>query len=207
MGGRGGAGVTAGSRRETPMPPPPPARRSLECPTAAPRPLRGGVRATRPRASSACDRLPAARLTSDPARVCVRPGACPPRPPRSSVRAPGGGGEAAASLPLRHPAAPAGSSAYSPPLGKQINKGGESPAVRGPVRSRVCFGGMTVHLTPRNQVHGQQVCSECKLASFLPAGLEHAPGRGWEHTRVASVTTLTALNLLPLDYYRNRPDK
>lgn len=72
-----------------------------------------------------------------------------------------------------------------------------------------------MHLAPRNQVRGQQVCSECKLASFLPAGLEHAPGRGWEHkyplffvdTRVASVSTLTALNLLPLDYYRNRPDK
>lgn len=83
--------------------------------------------ATRPRGSKACDRLPAAPLPSDPARV---------RAPRVSARLPARAlrpaaayahrgvtaGKAAARLPLRHPAALAGSTAYFLSLGLKKKK-------------------------------------------------------------------------------------
>lgn len=162
------------------------ARQSPACPTRARSPseavsVRRVPAAAARVARRACDRLPAARLTSDPARVCARacPPGCVPSPSALQERTRTAGSPrekwrrvcpSATLLP-----SPAPPRIFCRLEKKKINKRGESPPVRESVRSRVRFGGMTVHLTPRNQVHSQQVCSDCRLASFLLAELEHAP--------------------------------
>lgn len=93
------------------------------------------------------------------------------------------------------PAARSGPAACVLELGrkkKNINKRGESPAVR----PRVRFRGMTVHLAPRNPVRSQQVC----LRLLVPRAERAPPDRGWKYpsffvsTCLAAVSALTTLN-------------
>ena len=71
------------------------------------------------------------------------------------------------------------------------NEALESPPVREPVRSQGARG-MTVHLTPRNQVRSQQVCAESEPASC--AGSWSAPRTENEGTSIPR--SLSALVLL-----------
>lgn len=116
---------------------------------------------------------------------------CPLSPLRSALPVPAGSpsGERRG-LPLRRPAGTASHFLWLAG-GGITNEALESPPVREPVRSQGARG-MTVHLTPRNQVRSQQVCAESEPASC--AGSWSAPRTENEGTSIPR--SLSALVLL-----------